>query len=164
MQLPTSSRDGGIGRRSRLKICRPLWSWGFDPPSRHQTQTTFDSAACKTAKSFVPNLCPAFPLPASNSRHLCSACRESAIHRSMRMTHTSSVAFTSCRMRSPHGGGVYVKNGAKAATTSEQILDQHCGVLFAMESRGARGAYCAVAAAMFVKLTDGATNHHTLQT
>ena len=30
------SRDGGTGRRSRLKICRPLWSWGFDPPSRHQ--------------------------------------------------------------------------------------------------------------------------------
>src|SRR5580658_8685455 len=34
---PTRGRDGGTGRRSRLKICRPLWSWGFDPPSRHQT-------------------------------------------------------------------------------------------------------------------------------
>ena len=34
---PTRGRDGGTGRRSRLKICRPLWSWGFDPPSRHHT-------------------------------------------------------------------------------------------------------------------------------
>ena len=30
------SRDGGTGRRSGLKIRRPLRSWGFDPPSRHQ--------------------------------------------------------------------------------------------------------------------------------
>jgi hypothetical protein len=29
-------RDGGTGRRSGLKIRRPLRSWGFDPPSRHQ--------------------------------------------------------------------------------------------------------------------------------
>ena len=28
-----------IGRRSGLKICRPLWSWGFDPPSRHHLST-----------------------------------------------------------------------------------------------------------------------------
>jgi serine/threonine protein kinase len=28
-------RDDGIGRRSGLKIRRPLRSWGFDPPSRH---------------------------------------------------------------------------------------------------------------------------------
>ncbi len=33
--IPTS-RDGGTGRRSGLKIRRPLRSWGFDPPSRHQ--------------------------------------------------------------------------------------------------------------------------------
>ena len=33
---PTPSRDGGTGRRSGLKIRRPLRSWGFDPPSRHQ--------------------------------------------------------------------------------------------------------------------------------
>src|SRR5215472_8105094 len=34
--LPTNpGRDGGTGRRSGLKIRRPLRSWGFDPPSRH---------------------------------------------------------------------------------------------------------------------------------
>ena len=33
---PHPSRDGGTGRRSGLKIRRPLRSWGFDPPSRHQ--------------------------------------------------------------------------------------------------------------------------------
>ena len=32
----TPGRDGGTGRRSGLKIRRPLRSWGFDPPSRHQ--------------------------------------------------------------------------------------------------------------------------------
>ena len=32
---PTPRRDGGTGRRSGLKIRRPLRSWGFDPPSRH---------------------------------------------------------------------------------------------------------------------------------
>src|SRR6202012_3649597 len=31
-----AGRDGGTGRRSGLKIRRPLRSWGFDPPSRHQ--------------------------------------------------------------------------------------------------------------------------------
>ena len=31
-----TGRDGGTGRRSGLKIRRPLRSWGFDPPSRHQ--------------------------------------------------------------------------------------------------------------------------------
>src|SRR6185437_15685209 len=32
-----ASRDGGTGRRSGLKIRRPLRPWGFDPPSRHQS-------------------------------------------------------------------------------------------------------------------------------
>ena len=32
-------RDGGTGRRSGLKIRRPLRPWGFDPPSRHQTSS-----------------------------------------------------------------------------------------------------------------------------
>ena len=36
-QAPTPSRDGGTGRRSGLKIRRPLRSWGFDPPSRHHS-------------------------------------------------------------------------------------------------------------------------------
>ena len=36
-----SSRDGGTGRRSGLKIRRPLRSWGFDPPSRHQQNKGF---------------------------------------------------------------------------------------------------------------------------
>ena len=35
--IPTPSRDGGTGRRSGLKIRRPLRSWGFDPPSRHHS-------------------------------------------------------------------------------------------------------------------------------
>src|SRR5579859_1736783 len=30
-----TSRDGGTGRRSGLKIRRGNPSWGFDPPSRH---------------------------------------------------------------------------------------------------------------------------------
>src|SRR6185437_12687910 len=34
-------RDGGTGRRSGLKIRRPLRSWGFDPPSRHQQNKEF---------------------------------------------------------------------------------------------------------------------------
>jgi hypothetical protein len=38
---PTRSRDGGTGRRSGLKIRRPLRSWGFDPPSRHQQNKRF---------------------------------------------------------------------------------------------------------------------------
>ena len=33
---PLPGRDGGTGRRSGLKIRRPLRSWGFDPPSRHK--------------------------------------------------------------------------------------------------------------------------------
>ena len=36
-----SGRDGGTGRRSGLKIRRPLRSWGFDPPSRHQQNKEF---------------------------------------------------------------------------------------------------------------------------
>jgi hypothetical protein len=32
---PHPGRDGGTGRRSGLKIRRPLRPWGFDPPSRH---------------------------------------------------------------------------------------------------------------------------------
>ena len=35
------SRDGGTGRRSGLKIRRPLRPWGFDPPSRHQKTKIF---------------------------------------------------------------------------------------------------------------------------
>ena len=31
------SRSGGTGRRTGLKIPRPLRPWGFDPPLRHQS-------------------------------------------------------------------------------------------------------------------------------
>lgn len=55
------SRDGGIGRRSGLKIRRPLRSWGFDPPSRHQNISSriygLQRVQCFRAKS-VPKLYP----------------------------------------------------------------------------------------------------------
>ncbi len=41
MKFLSSSRDGGTGRRSGLKIRRPLRSWGFDPPSRHHNYKEF---------------------------------------------------------------------------------------------------------------------------
>src|ERR1035437_1606108 len=73
-------RDGGTGRRSGLKIRRPLRSWGFDPPSRHHKQTYLKSTSWKISKSFVPKLCqkrarivPSFPFPASLNRQQSTA-------------------------------------------------------------------------------------------
>ncbi len=79
-QAPTLCRDGGTGRRSGLKIRRPLRSWGFDPPSRHHKQTYLKSTSWKISKSFVPKLCqkcarivPSFPFPASLNRQQSTA-------------------------------------------------------------------------------------------
>ena len=59
LHLP--SRDGGTGRRSGLKIRRPLRPWGFDPPSRHQNISSgiygLQRVQCFRAKS-VPKLYP----------------------------------------------------------------------------------------------------------
>ena len=48
---PTQCRDGGTGRRSGLKIRRPLRSWGFDPPSRHHEMLTLSASAYFTFKT-----------------------------------------------------------------------------------------------------------------
>ena len=66
-------RDGGTGRRSGLKIRRYLVPWGFDSPSRHQSnplrghqlgRTRAPERRCSVAPfsgifgPIVPELCP----------------------------------------------------------------------------------------------------------
>ena len=46
-------RDGGTGRRSGLKIRRPLRSWGFDPPSRHHNKSIFQNNLHAQLQRFV---------------------------------------------------------------------------------------------------------------
>ena len=69
----TKCRDGGTGRRSGLKIRRYFVPWGFDSPSRHQSnplrghqlgRTTAPERRCSGApflgifRPIVPELCP----------------------------------------------------------------------------------------------------------
>jgi hypothetical protein len=46
-----SSRDGGTGRRSGLKIRRYLVPWGFNSPSRHHFSDSKTLKLCLTSSS-----------------------------------------------------------------------------------------------------------------
>ena len=83
-----TSRDGGTGRRSGLKIRRPLRPWGFDPPSRHSSLNSFiinyldetysssEGKKCTKFSIFLEGVYRIFPLLGASRSHAgaCGSC------------------------------------------------------------------------------------------